>query len=90
MSEVKPVESEIGKVIESSQTNAAANTAGEPAAESSQPEKMATEEPKTRVRKTRKTIPGESAREMIDAWRRHLLTHHPKRSDCEVLAVTAK
>ena len=90
MSEVKPVESEIGKVIESSQTNVSANTAGEPAVESSQSEKMATEEPKTKVRKPRETIPEESTKELIDAWRRHLLTHHPKRSDCEVLAVTAK
>ena len=87
VSEAKPVESEVSKVNESSQTNAAANTAGEPAVESSQPEKMAKEEPKTRVRKPRETIPEESAKEMIDAWRRHLLTHHPKRSDCEVCKV---
>ena len=73
MSEVKPVESEIGKVIESSQTNAAANTAGEPAVEPSQPERMAADDTKTRktrVRKPRETIPEESAKEMIDAWHR--------------------
>ena len=59
--------------VTSSQTNAAANNVGEPAKESSQPEKMATEEPKTRVQKPRETIPEESAKEMIDAWHRHLL-----------------